>query len=89
MQIVPKSSSQAAADSARSQPQDLLAQGEIAQQRLGGSLVRDGAALEHEYPIRQRQHQIEIVLDDHDRDAAAQPEVTGRDGYLRLRDDDN
>src|SRR5262249_35377637 len=56
-----------------SQPKDLLAIAEIGEQWLGWSLVQHAAALEDEDTVGQCQHQIEIVLNDHDRQILAQP----------------
>ena len=52
--------------SAQSQPQYLLSIVEVGQQRLGRSVMEHGAALESEDAVGQRQHQVEIVLDDDD-----------------------
>ena len=35
--------------------------------------MEHGAALQREHAVSQRQHQIEIMLDDHDRDVLPKP----------------
>src|ERR1700710_2739330 len=56
----------------KSQPQNLLAILKIGQQRRRGSLVKNRAALQREDAVGQRQHQVEIVLHDHDGGVPAQ-----------------
>jgi hypothetical protein len=55
-----------------SQPQHLPAVIEIGKQRLGWAFVSDLAAVEHVGAISEGQDQVEVVLDDQDRDLAAQ-----------------
>jgi hypothetical protein len=51
-----------------SKPEHLAAQFEILAQRLRGADMRHLAALQRDRPVRQRQRQIEMVIDDDDRD---------------------
>jgi hypothetical protein len=55
-----------------SKPEDLLAVGQIVQPGLGRPGVEDGTPFEREDTVGQGQHQVEVVLDDHHRDLAAQ-----------------
>src|SRR4051812_27645722 len=56
-----------------SQPEHLAAQIEIVAQGLGRPLMDHPAALQRHRGVRQRQRQIEIVVDDDDGDFLAQP----------------
>src|SRR6516165_10831771 len=49
------------------EPEDLLAVGQVLEQRLRRALVKHRAALEREHPVGEREHQIEVVLNDQDR----------------------
>jgi hypothetical protein len=53
-------------------PEDLLAIAQILEQRLRRTLVKDRAALEREHAVGGREHEIEVVLDDQDRQVGAQ-----------------
>src|SRR5437868_14660365 len=53
---------------AASQPQYLVAVFEIGQQRCRGPLVKHRAARHREHPMAHRHHQVDIMLDEHDRD---------------------
>ena len=55
-----------------SNPEDGLAEVEVREQRLGGSRVADASAIENVSVIGERQDEVEVVLDDEDRDLVSQ-----------------
>src|SRR5690606_30638436 len=55
-----------------SKPKDLLAVIEVRQKRLGRAFVEHRTALERENTVRQREDEVEIMLDDDDRRIRAQ-----------------
>src|SRR4051794_12285346 len=55
------------------EPENLLAVVEIRQQRRRRPIMEHRAALQREDAVGQRQHEVEIVLDDQDRDVLPQP----------------
>src|SRR5207253_9597892 len=61
-----------AAPGFRSYPKDGLAECKVGEERLGGAGVGHAAAVEDVGAVGQREHQVEVVLDDEDRDLAAQ-----------------
>src|ERR687885_1854060 len=54
-------------------PEHAAAELEIAGERLGRPLVHDAPAFEHIGAVGEREHEIEMMLDDDDRDLAPQP----------------
>src|SRR6516165_6766945 len=54
------------------QPENLFSIAEVREQRRRRSLVEYRAALQREDAVGERQHEIEIVLDDHDRHVPAE-----------------
>src|SRR6476469_9313344 len=56
-----------------SKPEDVAAQVKVVAQVFGRSLVDHAAALQGHRSIRQRQRQIEMVIDDDDSDLPPQP----------------
>src|SRR5262245_32668860 len=57
----------------RLEPEDFLAIGEVGKQHRRRPFVEHGAVLQREDAVGQRQHEVEIVLNDKDRDVLAQP----------------
>src|SRR3546814_6739191 len=55
-----------------SQPENLLAVVEVVQEGRGGPLMEHCAMLQREDAVRECQHQVQVVLDDEDRQPAAQ-----------------
>src|SRR5258708_28089134 len=55
-----------------SDPEDGLAEVEVREQRLIGSRVADASAIENVSVIGERQDEVEVVLDDEDRDLVSQ-----------------
>src|SRR5205814_3732926 len=65
--VFPAHSSRREPGWAASQPQYLFTVFEIGQQRCRWPLMKHRAALQREHTVGQCQHQVEIMLDDHDR----------------------